>query len=171
MRDSKCQKENWKRLISNRKAPAKHRPLPSEPYRVPSSSDHGVGGREFAHRQIRIEFRHRRADTCITPDHCIEGVGSRDADPQEIVETALRMQSTALLQRLGFLSDLVGWWLPDTQRARVRSAIAPSRRATFGRTQRRESDIGYVASWGLLVHAARSDLLADVPQTKPNGSH
>ena len=96
---------------------------------------------------------------------------SRDTDPQETVEMALRMQSTALLQRLGFLSDLVGWPLPVAQRARMRSAIAPSRRATFGRARRREGDIGYVATWGLLVHAARSDLLADVPQTKPIGIH
>jgi predicted transcriptional regulator of viral defense system len=96
---------------------------------------------------------------------------SRDTDPQETVETALRVKSTALLQRLGFLSDLISWRLPDAQRARMRSAIAPSRRATFGRAQRREGDIGYVAAWGLLVHAARSDLLADVPQTKPNESH
>src|SRR5208283_3838568 len=95
---------------------------------------------------------------------------SRDTESQETVETALRMQSTALLQRLGFLSDLTGWRLPDAQRARMRSAIAPSRRATFGRMQRREGDIGYVAAWGLLVHAARSDLLTDVPQTKPNES-
>lgn len=96
---------------------------------------------------------------------------SRDTDPQETVETALRVKSTALLQRLGFLSDLTGWRLPDAQRARMRSAIAPSRRATFGRPQRREGDIGYVATWGLLVHAAKFDLLADVPQTKTNESH
>lgn len=96
---------------------------------------------------------------------------ARDTDPQETVETALRVKSTALLQRLGFLSDLTGWRLPDVQRARMRSAIAASRRATFGRAQRRDGDIGYVAAWGLLVHAARSDLLADVPQTKTNESH
>jgi len=95
---------------------------------------------------------------------------SRDTDPQETVETALRMQSTALLQRLGFLSDLIGWRLPDAERVRMRSAIAPSRRATFGRAQRREGDIGYVAAWGLLVHAARSDLLTDVPRTKTKKS-
>ena len=95
---------------------------------------------------------------------------SRDTDQQEAVETALRVQSTALLQRFGFLSDLVGWRLSDTQRARMRSAIAPSTRATFGHAQRREGDIGYVAFWGLFVHAAKSDLLADVPQKKPNGS-
>lgn len=95
---------------------------------------------------------------------------SRDTDPQEAVETALRMKSTALLQRLGFLSDLIGWRLPDAQRARIRSAISPSARTTFGRAQRREGDIGYVAPWGLLVHAARSDLLADVPQIKPNAN-
>ena len=89
---------------------------------------------------------------------------SRDIDPQETVETALRMKSAALLQRLGFLSDLIGWRLPEAQRTRMRSAIPPSTRATFGRVQRREGDIGYVAAWGLLVHAAKSDLLADVPR-------
>ncbi|MFA5263451.1 MAG: type IV toxin-antitoxin system AbiEi family antitoxin [Opitutaceae bacterium] len=93
---------------------------------------------------------------------------SLDANLDEVIDTALRMKSTALLQRLGFLSDLVGWKWPDALRARMRAAIAPSTRTIFGRTERKEGDIGYVASWGLLVHATESDLLADVPRLKRN---
>jgi predicted transcriptional regulator of viral defense system len=95
---------------------------------------------------------------------------SVDGKPADVIDIALRMKSTALLQRLGFLSDLVGWRWPDALRGRVRSAIAPSARAVLGRAERKEGDIGYVAPWGLLVHARESDLLADVPQVKPSGT-
>jgi len=92
-----------------------------------------------------------------------------DANLEEVTEFALRMKSTALLQRLGFLSDLVGWVWPDALRARLRKAIVPSTRAVFGRAKRQQGDIGFVAAWGLLVHARESELLADVPRIKRSG--
>ncbi|RRJ96392.1 transcriptional regulator [Opitutaceae bacterium TAV4] len=91
---------------------------------------------------------------------------SVDANPEDVIDTALRMKSTALLQRLGFLSDLVGWTWSDALRARLRAAIAPSTRTIFGRAERKEGDIGYVNAWGLLVHATESDLMADVPKAR-----
>jgi len=87
-------------------------------------------------------------------------------EPSTIVTTALTMNSRAVLQRLGFLSDLVGLPLPEDQRAAVRAAIPKSTRAPFGRKERREGDVGYVAPWGLLVHARREDLLAEVPRLR-----
>lgn len=84
-------------------------------------------------------------------------------DAEEIARAALRMESTALLQRLGFLTDLVAWRWPDNLRAEIRSAIPKSARAALGRTERQKGDIGYVADWGLFVNAARQDLLTDVP--------
>lgn len=95
---------------------------------------------------------------------------SVDGNPADVIDIALRMKSTALLQRLGFLSDLVGWRWPEALRGRLRGAIVPSARTVFGRAERKEGDIGYVASWGLLVHAREPDLLADVPQVKPIGT-
>lgn len=90
--------------------------------------------------------------------------GSQIVDPAELIHDALRMQSQSLLQRLGFLTDLVGWLLPANERAQMREAIAPTARSTFGRKERRSEDIGYVRDWGFFVHAAKRDLLADVPQ-------
>lgn len=89
---------------------------------------------------------------------------SRSVETIDLVADALRMQSQSLLQRLGFLADLVGWHLPDTDRAQLRAAITPSARSTFGRKERRPDDIGYVSDWGLFVHATENDLLADVPR-------
>ena len=91
---------------------------------------------------------------------------SSNANLAELSKMAFRMESTALLQRLGFLSELVGWKLPDALLRRLRAAIAPSTRTIVGRAERQTGDIGYVAAWGLLVHARTSDLLADVPQVK-----
>jgi len=78
----------------------------------------------------------------------------------------MAMKSTALLQRLGFLTDLVGRKLPEELRSQIRNAIPKSRRSIFGRRDRREGDIGYVADWGLFVFARRNDLLAEVPRIK-----
>ena len=87
-------------------------------------------------------------------------------DPHELAAAAIQMKSTALLQRLGFLADLVGWKLPDDVRGQLRSTIAKSARSAFGRSERRADDIGYVGDWGLFVNATRNDLLADVPRTR-----
>jgi len=92
-----------------------------------------------------------------------------DADIKDVADIALSMKSTALLQRLGFLADLVGWTFPAVVRARLRNAIVPSTRAVFGREKRQVGDIGYVAAWGLLVHARESELLTDVPRIKRSG--
>jgi hypothetical protein len=51
------------------------------------------------------------------------------------------------------------------------SAIPKTSRTVFGRAERQDGDVGYVAPWGLLVHARISDLLGDVPRirrTNPN---
>ena len=92
-----------------------------------------------------------------------------DADIKDVADIALSMKSTALLQRLGFLADLVGWTFPAAVRARLRNTIVPSTRAVFGREKRQVGDIGYVAAWGLLVHARESELLTDVPRIKRSG--
>jgi predicted transcriptional regulator of viral defense system len=91
-----------------------------------------------------------------------------EVDVGEVAEAANRMQSTALLQRLGFLADLAGWSLPPKLHDQLRAAIPKSARATFGRPDRKDGDIGYVAEWGLFVHARRDDLLADAPRRHPN---
>ena len=85
---------------------------------------------------------------------------------KEILEAALQMKSAAMLQRLGFLLDLVGWVWADPLRRRLRYAIPRTTRNVFGRTERREGDVGYVPQWGLIVHARAADLLADVPRAK-----
>ncbi len=90
-----------------------------------------------------------------------------EVSPQGLLAAALSMKSKALLQRLGFLSDLVERPLPDGVRNSLRDAIPKSFRSHFGRSERREGDVGYVAAWGLYVHARRDDLLAEVPRIKP----
>jgi predicted transcriptional regulator of viral defense system len=89
-----------------------------------------------------------------------------ETDHAKLITAALAMKSTALLQRLGFLTDLTGRKLPEELRSQVRSAIPNSRRSIFGRRERKDGDIGYVAEWGLFVYARRDDLLAEVPRIK-----
>jgi predicted transcriptional regulator of viral defense system len=89
-----------------------------------------------------------------------------DVDPQELLAAALAMKSRAALQRLGFLADLVGNFLPDDVRHTIRHVIPKTYRSHFGRAERHEGDIGYVAAWGLYVNARREDLLAEVPRIR-----
>jgi len=91
--------------------------------------------------------------------------------PKELATVALQMKSTATLQRLGFLADLVGWKWPSEVRQRMHDAIPPTVRTTFGRSKPRPGDIGYVKAWGVIVHAAEADLLSDMPRPlKPPAS-
>lgn len=87
--------------------------------------------------------------------------------PESLIQTGLNMKSTALLQRLGFLLDLVEWPLPPAERARLRAAIPRSRRIVLGRNRRQTGDIGYVADWGIIVNTNRHALLADIPGLRP----
>ena len=89
-----------------------------------------------------------------------------EIDHDKLVTAALAMKSTALLQRLGFLTDLAGRKLPGELRVQVRNAIPKTIRSIFGRRERKDADIGYVAEWGLFVYAGRNDLLAEVPQIR-----
>ncbi|KRR12602.1 transcriptional regulator [Bradyrhizobium jicamae] len=92
-----------------------------------------------------------------------------DIDAEKLVTDAMRMESTALLKRLGFLTDLVERPPPDALRDQLRAAIPKSTRSTFGARTRRNDDIGYVAAWGLIVHARKNDLLAEVPRIRKAG--
>lgn len=89
---------------------------------------------------------------------------SLETNAEEVVEAALQMQSTSLLQRLGFVMDLVRWELSASARTKLKSAILPSARSVFGRAKPKRGDIGYFSEWALFVHASRSTLLADVPR-------
>lgn len=87
-------------------------------------------------------------------------------DPLEVRDAAEKLGSKVLMQRLGFLADLVQRPLPEEARSALRARIPKSARSRFGRGEAREGDIGYVAAWGLYVDARREDLLADVPRVR-----
>jgi predicted transcriptional regulator of viral defense system len=92
-------------------------------------------------------------------------------EPAKLLAAATAFKSKAVLQRLGFLADLVERPLPDDLCRTLREAIPKSHRTHFGRAERREGDIGYVAAWGLYVNVRREDLLAEVPRIKRRETH
>jgi predicted transcriptional regulator of viral defense system len=94
-----------------------------------------------------------------------------EVNPLDLLAAATAMKSRALLQRLGFLADLVGRPLPGNVRQTLRDSIPKSYRSYFGRAERREGDIGYVAAWGIFANARREDLLAEVPRIRQRQSH
>jgi predicted transcriptional regulator of viral defense system len=92
--------------------------------------------------------------------------GLSRVDEARLEAIALGFGSKALLQRLGFLTDLLGKPLSPPVRAAFRERIPKSARSRFGRGEPREGDIGYNSAWGLYVDARREDLLAEVPDVK-----
>ena len=61
-----------------------------------------------------------------------------EVDPDKLFASALAMKSTALLQRLGFLSDLVGRPMPTGLRLKVRDAIPhPGARSSDKKNEKR----------------------------------
>jgi len=110
-----------------------------------------------------------RPDLCGGPAELARVVHSAlgEIGPQDLLAAVTAMKSKAVRQRLGFLSEVVGRPLADDVRQELRGVIPKSYRSHFGRAERREGDIGYVAAWGLYVNARREDLLADVPHITP----
>ena len=95
-----------------------------------------------------------------------------EIDQGKLVDMVLRMKSTSLIQRLGFLTDIVERPLNAERRALLRAAIPKSARSIFGRSERKAGDLGYAAAWGLFVHARKNDLLSEVPRIKkPSRTH
>ena len=75
------------------------------------------------------------------------------------------MKSKAVLQRLGFLADLVGRPLPGVRPGRpVRAHTRAATALISGDPNARDGDIGYVAPGACTSIARGSDLLAEVPR-------
>jgi predicted transcriptional regulator of viral defense system len=90
-----------------------------------------------------------------------------ELEPKDVLATAATLGSRAVMQRLGFIADMVGKPFPAPIRNELRDAIPHTYRANFGRAERREGDVGYVAEWGLYVNIRLSDLLAEIPHRRP----
>jgi predicted transcriptional regulator of viral defense system len=92
-----------------------------------------------------------------------------EVDQEKLMTAALQMNSKALLQRLGFLSDLVDRPLKDELRQQLRATIPRKTRSTFGARAREKGDIGYVPAWEIHVDASKDELLSEVPRTRKTG--
>ncbi|MCW1753043.1 type IV toxin-antitoxin system AbiEi family antitoxin domain-containing protein [Rhizobium acaciae] len=105
-----------------------------------------------------------RPDLCGGPSELTRIVFAAlsEVDPEDILRAVTALGSKVVMQRLGFLADLVGRPLPSPISEALRSAIPSSYRSFFGRAERKKGDIGYVSKWGLFVNAREADLLAEV---------
>jgi predicted transcriptional regulator of viral defense system len=135
----------------------------------------GFESYELYGRSVNLSSPHKTVVDCVDRPDLAGGPAelarivfgaSSDVEPEQVADDAIAMDSTALLQRLGYLMDLVGWRYPDRVRRQLRQRIAPSARAVLGRSERRPGDLGYVPDWGLFVHVAERDLLADIPRRR-----
>lgn len=128
---------------------------------------------ESSGRTFRISSPLKTVADCLDrPDLCggpselamIAWRATMLVDGDALIDMAVKLGSVSACQRLGFLLDVVSpSFLSVDVRARLRAFIPRSARSVFGRQERREGDIGFVADWGLLVHAPANHLFSDVP--------
>lgn len=87
--------------------------------------------------------------------------GQGRLDWERLVDDALRMRSQALVQRLGYLSQLLDLPLPDAASARLLATIGQST-SYLGRPGRWGTGGAYHAGWRIVDNVPRSELLADI---------
>lgn len=86
---------------------------------------------------------------------------AKNLEHHDIADTAFKMGSTSLVQRLGFLFDAVGHPFQGEVRRDMRGAVG-HQRVIFGRQEERDGDIGYVAEWGVQANISESSLHGDM---------
>jgi len=87
------------------------------------------------------------------------GQGRLDWD--RLVDDARRFESQALVQRLGFLSDLIDVPLPSSARDRLSAAVGNST-PYLGRTGTWGTGGDYDATWCIVDNVPRRELLAEI---------
>lgn len=86
-----------------------------------------------------------------------------EIDQSKLVATALRMKFSSMLQRLGFLTDLVERPLNEALRTRLRDAVPKSMRSTFGRRERKDGDVATLQSGDCSSMPAARSLVRSLP--------
>lgn len=87
--------------------------------------------------------------------------GQGRLDGERLVDTALRMQSQALVQRLGYLSEVLDLPLPPAARDRLLAGIGQAT-SYLGRPGRWGTGGAYHAGWRLVDNVPRAELLAEI---------
>lgn len=85
-----------------------------------------------------------------------------------MVEYLARFGSAAVVQRFGFIADLVGAAIPPETHLELKKLIKPNSRSALGEYapdngEPKSGTIGYVAEWGITVNFSDRELLGDVP--------
>jgi predicted transcriptional regulator of viral defense system len=87
--------------------------------------------------------------------------GQGQLDWNQLVDYALRFESQALVQRLGYLSDLLNVPLGSSARDRLLEGVGKST-PYLGRTSQWDTGGDYDASWRVVDNIPRRELLAEI---------
>lgn len=82
-------------------------------------------------------------------------------DWERLADYALRFRSQALVQRLGYLTDLLDLPIAESTRSRLRAGIGKST-SHLGRPGRWGTSGAYVAAWRIVDNVPRRELLAEI---------
>ena len=139
---------------TTRPAPARRiNDMPIEFHRVVPGQMFGIKEVPSLGRLLKVSDPEKTVVDCVDrPQLCggpaelalIVWDAARVIDQAKLTDYALRMDSTSLLQRLGFLTDVTETGLPQPLRQKLLARIPKSARSSLGAARRADDDIGYV---------------------------
>ncbi|WP_158933186.1 type IV toxin-antitoxin system AbiEi family antitoxin domain-containing protein [Acidisphaera sp. S103] len=158
----------------------RHRPrvlAGSEVRYVPVSPEKffGFEKRQVLGRSVTVSDKEKTVADCVDrPDLCggpsevcrIVWGASFDIDWERLVDYVSRIGSISLIQRLGFVCDLVEATVPPPIRDKLRETVKAGYRSHFGPREKVEGVIGFVPDWGISVSLTKQQLLGDVPRKR-----
>ena len=127
---------------------------------------------EIMGRPVRITNKEKTLVDCVDrPDRCggpgelcrIVWGASGQFDWEILANYVDLFDSASLVQRLGFILDLVEIEIPNHARDHFKRKIG-STKSSFGSRRPDEKHFGYVSEWGLTVNFTKEALTGDVPR-------
>jgi len=87
---------------------------------------------------------------------------SRRCDWEKLVAYALKMDSIALVQRLGYLIDCVGIQVPVDMEKKMKRKIKKNSRAYLGAVRKYGTKGTFDSEWQLIVNVPREQIIAEI---------
>jgi predicted transcriptional regulator of viral defense system len=145
---------------------------------LPARKYFGSTSRDVYGRQVRVSDHEKTIIDCLDRPRLCGGASELcrivwgaegKINWATMIEYLARFGSTSVVQRLGFICDLVGVVIPPDARSEMKKMMKPGTRSMLGERVSgapgfRGAPIGYVAEWGITVSFSERELLGDVPK-------
>ena len=87
---------------------------------------------------------------------------SRKCDWEKVVASALKMDSIALIQRLGYLTKCAGVEIPSDAKKNMKKKMKRHSRTYLGAVQKWGPEGTFDGEWQLIVNVSREQIIAEI---------